>query len=82
MPSSANWADSFLYYVMPFIDGETLRDKLNRETQFGIGRFAMHNVEEFAYLFRRGSVFLNPAMGHPIIERHFNLGLGFHSQHQ
>jgi serine/threonine-protein kinase len=29
-------ADGFLYYVMPFIDGETLRDKLNRETQFGI----------------------------------------------
>ncbi|MFQ5705131.1 MAG: protein kinase, partial [Gemmatimonadales bacterium] len=27
---------SFLYYVMPFIDGETLRDKLNRETQLGI----------------------------------------------
>ncbi len=29
-------ADWFLYYVMPFIDGETLRDKLNRETQLGI----------------------------------------------
>jgi Tol biopolymer transport system component/tRNA A-37 threonylcarbamoyl transferase component Bud32 len=29
-------ADSFLYYVMPFIDGETLRDKLDRETQLGI----------------------------------------------
>ena len=29
-------SDSFLYYVMPFIDGETLRDKLNRETQLGI----------------------------------------------
>ncbi len=29
-------ADSFLYYVMPLIDGETVRDKLNRETQFGI----------------------------------------------
>ncbi len=29
-------ADSFLYYVMPFIDGDTLRDKLNRETQLGI----------------------------------------------
>ena len=29
-------ADSFLYYVMPFIDGETLRGKLNRETQLGI----------------------------------------------
>src|SRR6476661_7309068 len=25
-------ADSFLYYVMPYIEGETLRDKLNRET--------------------------------------------------
>ncbi len=31
-------ADSFLYYVMPFIDGETLRDKLNRETQLGSTR--------------------------------------------
>ncbi len=29
-------ADGFLYYVMPFIDGETLRSKLNRETQLGI----------------------------------------------
>jgi serine/threonine protein kinase len=29
-------ADGFLYYVMPFIDGETLRDKLDRETQLGI----------------------------------------------
>jgi serine/threonine-protein kinase len=28
--------DGFLYYVMPFIEGETLRDKLNRETQLGI----------------------------------------------
>ncbi len=29
-------ADGFLYYVMPFVDGETLRDKLNRKTQLGI----------------------------------------------
>ncbi len=28
--------DGFLYYVMPFIDGETLRDKLDRETQLGV----------------------------------------------
>ncbi len=26
----------FLYYVMPYIEGETLRDKLDRETQLGI----------------------------------------------
>ena len=29
-------AAGFLYYVMPFIQGETIREKLNRETQFGI----------------------------------------------
>ena len=29
-------ADGFLFYVMPFIDGETLRDKLSRETQLGV----------------------------------------------
>jgi serine/threonine-protein kinase len=29
-------ADGFLYYVMPYIEGETLRDMLNRETQLGI----------------------------------------------
>jgi eukaryotic-like serine/threonine-protein kinase len=29
-------AGGFLYYVMPFIDGETLRARLDRETQLGI----------------------------------------------
>ena len=29
-------ADGFLYYVMPFIDDETLRSKLDRESQLGI----------------------------------------------
>jgi serine/threonine-protein kinase len=29
-------SDGFLFYVMPYIEGETLRDKLNRETQLGI----------------------------------------------
>ena len=28
-------AGGFLFYVMPFIDGETLRAKLDRETQLG-----------------------------------------------
>ena len=30
-------ADSFLYYVMPFIDGETVRDKLNRAVHSATG---------------------------------------------
>jgi serine/threonine-protein kinase len=29
-------AESFLYYVMPFVEGDTLRDKLDREKQLGI----------------------------------------------
>ncbi len=29
-------ANGFLYYVMPYIKGESLRDKLNRERQLGI----------------------------------------------
>jgi Tol biopolymer transport system component len=28
--------DGFLFYVMPYIQGETIREKLNRETQFGV----------------------------------------------
>ncbi len=29
-------ADSFLYYVMPYVEGDTLRDKLKRERQLAI----------------------------------------------
>src|SRR6478672_9341722 len=29
-------ADSFLFYVMPFIEGESLRDRLNREKQLPV----------------------------------------------
>ena len=37
-PLRAALADrsEFLYYVMPYMEGGTLRDKLNRETQLGI----------------------------------------------
>jgi hypothetical protein len=38
-------ADGFLYYVMPFVDGETLRAKLDRETQLGIGESVNITVE-------------------------------------
>jgi serine/threonine-protein kinase len=29
-------ADTFLYYVMPYVEGDTLRDKLDREKQLGV----------------------------------------------
>jgi hypothetical protein len=34
--SHSGEADGYLYYVMPFIDGETLRDKLERDGQLGV----------------------------------------------
>jgi Tol biopolymer transport system component/tRNA A-37 threonylcarbamoyl transferase component Bud32 len=52
-------ADGFLYYVMPFIDGETLRDKLNRETQFGIDeavRIATEVADALHYAHQNGVV--------------------------
>ena len=30
-------SDGFLYYVMPFVEGETIRDRMNRDKQFPVG---------------------------------------------
>ena len=52
-------ADGFLYYVMPFIDGETLRTKLDRETQFGIEeavRIAAAVADALDYAHRHGVI--------------------------
>ena len=52
-------ADGFLFYVMPYIDGETLRDKLDRETQLGIEdavRIAREVLEALEYAHARGVI--------------------------
>ena len=52
-------ADGFLVYVMPFIDGETLRTKLDRETQLGIDeavRIARDVADALDYAHRQGVV--------------------------
>ncbi len=52
-------ADGFLYYVMPFIDGETLRAKLDRETQLGVDeavRIASDVAGALDYAHRNGVV--------------------------
>ncbi len=54
-------ADGFLYYVMPFIDGETLRTKLDRETQLG--------VDEAVRIARDVADALQYAHGHGVIHR-------------
>ncbi len=52
-------ADGFLFYVMPFIDGETLRAKLDRETQLGVDeavRIARDVADALDYAHRHGVV--------------------------
>jgi serine/threonine protein kinase len=52
-------ADGFLYYVMPFIDGETLRTKLDRETQLGIDesvKIATAVADALDYAHRHGVI--------------------------
>jgi serine/threonine-protein kinase len=52
-------ADGFLFYVMPFIEGETLRDKLNRETQLGVDeavRIAREVADALEYAHSKGVI--------------------------
>ena len=52
-------ADGFLYYVMPYIQGETIREKLNRETQFGVDeavRIAREVADALDYAHRHGVI--------------------------
>src|SRR5690242_3636198 len=52
-------ADGFLYYVMPYIEGETLRDKLDRETQLDIVeavRISTEVADALDYAHRHGVI--------------------------
>jgi serine/threonine-protein kinase len=52
-------ADGFLFYVMPYIQGETLREKLNRETQLGVDdavRIARDVADALDYAHRQGVI--------------------------
>jgi len=52
-------AGGFLYYVMPYIQGETIREKLNRETQFGVEeavRITVAVAEALDYAHRQGVI--------------------------
>src|SRR5689334_17598240 len=57
--SAASAGPASLYYVMPYIEGETIREKLNRETQFGIDeavRIAREVADALDYAHRRGVI--------------------------
>ncbi len=52
-------ADGFLYYVMPYIAGETIRDRLNRETQLGVDeavRITCEIADALDYAHRHGVI--------------------------
>jgi Tol biopolymer transport system component len=51
--------DGFLFYVMPYIQGETIREKLNRESQFGVDeaiRIAREVADALDYAHRHGVI--------------------------
>ncbi len=52
-------ADGFLFYVMPYIQGETIREKLSRETQFGVDdavRITREIADALDYAHRHGVI--------------------------
>jgi serine/threonine-protein kinase len=52
-------ADGFLYYVMPYIEGETLRNRLNRDKQMGIEeslRICSEVADALDYAHRHGVI--------------------------
>ena len=52
-------ADGYLFYVMPFIEGETLRDRLNREKQLPVAdavRIATEVASALDYAHRHGVI--------------------------
>ena len=56
---TAGAADGLLYYVMPYIDGESLRTKLNREGELPVGeavRILKEVVDALSYAHRNGVV--------------------------
>src|SRR5262249_234339 len=77
-------AEGFLYYVMPYVEGETLRAKLNRETQLGIEeavRIATEVADALDYAHRHGVIHpdINPDTillhgGRPVVA-HFGIAL-------
>ncbi len=54
-------ADTFLYYVMPLVEGDTLRDKLDREKQL--------SVDETVDLARAVAAALHYAHAHGVVHR-------------
>ncbi len=58
-PERGDGPRSFLYYVMPFVEGESLRDRLNREKQLPLDdavRIAREVADALSYAHSRGVI--------------------------
>ncbi len=58
-PEQSEGSQQFLYYVMPFVEGESLRDRLDREKQLPIAdalRIASEVASALDYAHRRGII--------------------------
>ena len=52
-------ASGYLFYVMPYIEGETIRERLDRETQLGVEeavRMAIEVADALDYAHRQGAI--------------------------
>ncbi len=70
-------ADSFLFYVMPYVEGESLRERLDREHQLPVDdavRIASDVAEALDYAHSHGVIHRGPvppdAMRFPSVEGH------------
>ena len=77
-------AEGYLYYVMPFIDGETLREKLDREKQLGVEeavRIARDVADALDYAHRSDVIHRDIKPGNMKVElrssRSANVDIGF-----